>query len=108
MGLPQIVIMGHEACGAVEAALSVVEQNAKFPGAIGNMIEPIIPAVLEARGKAGNKVENAIKANVSRTVRMLRSESDPLMMKPREAGKLKVVGAYYELKTGRVDYFDKA
>ncbi len=107
LGVPLVVVMGHEACGAVEAAMSVVEKNTRFPGAIDNMIEPIIPAVLEARGKPGNRVENAVKANVSRVVRVLRSESDPLMLKPQEAGKLKVIGAYYELKTGRVDFFDR-
>jgi carbonic anhydrase len=107
LGVPLVVVMGHEKCGAVDAALSVVESNARFPGAIDNMIEPIIPAVLEARGRSGDKLTNAIKANVSRVVRTLRTESDPLLMKPLSEGKLKIVGAYYELKTGRVDFFDR-
>jgi carbonic anhydrase len=107
LGVPLVVVMGHESCGAVEAAISVVENNARFPGAIDNMIEPIIPAVLEARGRPGDKVTNAVKANVSRIVRTLRAESDPLMLKPQAEGKLKIVGAYYELSSGRVDFFDR-
>lgn len=107
LGVPLVVVMGHESCGAVEAALAVVESNARFPGAIDNMIEPIIPAVLEARGRPGNKVENAVKAHVSRTVRVLRTESDPLMLEPQASGKLKIVGAYYELASGRVNFFDR-
>lgn len=107
LGVPLVVVMGHESCGAVEAAISVVDSNARFPGRIGNMIEPIIPAVLEARGRPGDKVANAVKANVARTVRTLRYESDPLLLKPQAERKLKVVGAYYELSTGRVDFFDR-
>lgn len=107
LGVPLVVVMGHEACGAVKAAMSVVEENARYPGAIDNMIEPIIPAVLEARGQAGDKIENAIKQNVRRVVRTLRSESDPIMLTPQNEGKLKVVGAYYHLSTGRVEFFDK-
>lgn len=107
LGVPLVVIMGHEACGAVKAAMSVVEKNARFPGAIDNMIEPIIPAVLEARGKPGDAVENAIKQNVARTVRNLREESDRILTKAQTDGRVKIVGAYYHLDTGKVEFFDK-
>ena len=53
LGVPLIVVMGHEACGAVQAAVAVVRENARFPGNIGKMIQPIIPAVLEA-GQTAN------------------------------------------------------
>jgi carbonic anhydrase len=108
LGVPLVVVMGHESCGAVKAAMDVVAKNARFPGRIGNMVEPIIPAVLEARGRAGDPLEAACKANVSRTVRTLRAESDPLLLEPQRQGRLKVVGAYYELGTGRVDFFDRS
>lgn len=106
LGVPLVVVMGHEACGAVKAAMDVVESNARFPGAIGDMIEPIIPAVLAARGTPGDKTEAAIKANVSRVVRRLRTEADPIMLEPQRTGRLKVVGAYYSLTTGNVEFFD--
>ncbi|WP_262504472.1 carbonic anhydrase [Sphingobium sp. KCTC 72723] len=108
LGVPLIVVMGHEACGAVKAAMDVVSKNARFPGAIGTMVEPIIPAVLEARGITGDATEAAIRQNVRRTVRNLREDSDPLLMKPLAEGKLMIVGAYYELGTGRVDFFDRS
>lgn len=106
LGVPLVVVMGHEACGAVKAAIDVVERNARFPGAIGTMIQPIIPAVLEARGEAGDATENAVRQNVRRVVRTMREESSPLLMTPQREGRLKVVGAYYELATGRVEFFD--
>ena len=108
LGVPLVVVMGHESCGAVKAAMAVVEKNARFPGAIGNMIEPIIPAVLQSRGRTGDPVTNAVKENVRRVVGVLRKESDPIMLAPQAAGKLRVVGAYYELSTGHVDFFDRA
>lgn len=107
LGVPLVVVLGHEACGAVKAAMSVVEKNARFPGSIDNMIEPIIPAVLEARNQPGDAVENAVKQNVRRVVEVLRKESGPLMLHPQGEGRLKVVGAYYHLDTGRVDFFDR-
>ena len=107
LGVPLIVVMGHEACGAVKAAKAVVDQNATFPGSIGRMIEPIIPAVLEVRGRDGDMLDHAIHANVSRVVKQLRTSTDPLLLDPQESGKLKVVGAHYDLDTGAVDFFDR-
>lgn len=107
LGVPLIVVMGHEACGAVKAAKAVVDDNATFPGSIGRMIEPIIPAVLEVRGREGDMLDNAIRANVSRVVKQLRTATDPLLLDPQETGKLKVVGAHYDLDTGEVDFFDR-
>ena len=107
LGVPLVVVMGHEACGAVKAAIDVVEKNAKFPGSIGTMIEPIIPAVLAARGQPGDKVEQAIRANVRRQVERLRAAAEPILLDPQRQGRVKVVGAYYDLDTGRVDFFDE-
>lgn len=106
LGVPLVVVMGHEECGAVKAAMDVVEKNAKFPGSIGTMIEPIVPAVLAARGQPGDKVPNAVRANVSRQVERLRTAAEPILLEPQRRGRVKVVGAYYDLDTGRVDFFD--
>lgn len=107
LGVPLIVVMGHEACGAVKAAADVVASNATFPGSIGRMIEPIIPAVLEVRDRDGDVLANATRANVSRVVRQLRTSADPILLDPQRSGRLKVVGAYYHLDSGAVDFFDR-
>jgi carbonic anhydrase len=107
LGVPLVVVMGHEACGAVKAAMDVVEKNATFPGSIGAMIEPIVPAVLASRGRPGDKTEQAVRANVSRQVQRLRTAAEPILLDPQRAGRVKVVGAYYDLDTGRVDFFDE-
>ena len=74
LGVPLVVVMGHEACGAVKAAMDVVNKNARFPGAIDAMIEPIIPAVLEARSASGDATEAAIRQNVRRCHRLARAK----------------------------------
>ena len=107
LGVPLIVVMGHQRCGAVDAAVSVVRDNTVFPGSIGAMIEPIIPAVLSVRDKPGDFLDNAVRANISRTVRRLR-EAEPTLLDPQRNGRLKVVGAYYSLEDGSVDFFDEA
>ena len=107
LNTPLVVVMGHESCGAVGAAVKVVTENATFPGAIGRMIEPIIPAVLRVREQQGDLLENSVRSNVRAVVQQLRSQTDPLMQEPLQAGRLKIVGAYYDLDTGAVDFFDR-
>jgi carbonic anhydrase len=107
LGAPLIVVLGHERCGAVDAAVSVVQKNATFPGSIGQMIEPIIPAVLKARSAANAKddelLDLAVRENIRRTVMRLR-ESEPSLIEPQRAGRLRIVGARYDLDDGKVDF----
>jgi carbonic anhydrase len=106
LGAPLIVVLGHERCGAVAAATQIVEKNASFPGSIGRMVEPIVPAALMARGQPGDYVENAGRANVRRTVQQLRTAVEPILLEPQKQGRLKVVGAYYDLDTGAVEWME--
>ena len=106
--VPLVVVMGHERCGAVEAATKVVMDNATFPGQIGRMIEPIIPAVLQVRDHEGDLLDNAVRSNVRRVAGYLRDQTDPLLQEPLASGALKVVGAYYDLDTGKVDFIDRS
>ncbi|QCI66124.1 carbonic anhydrase [Phreatobacter stygius] len=101
---PLIVVLGHERCGAVAAACDVVAKNATFPGAIGPMIEPIVPAAIAARGRDGDFVDNTVRENVRRTVARLKL-AGPLIADMAKTGKLRVVGARYDLKSGEVEFF---
>ncbi len=109
LGVPLIVVLGHERCGAVAAAVDVVTKNAQFPGSIGSMVEPILPAVIQAQAalKPGeNLVDASIRTNVARVANRLRTSSEPLLLDPIKAGRVRVVGATYDLDTGTVDFFD--
>ncbi len=107
LGVPLVLVMGHSRCGAVEAAVDVVKNNTVYPGAIGQMIEPIVPAVLSQRDKPGDFVENCVRANVDRVVSRLRGAAEPALLDPLKAGKLRIVGAAYSLDTGMVDFFNE-
>lgn len=107
LGVPLILVMGHSRCGAVAAAVDVVNNNTVYPGAIGRMIEPIVPAVLTARNEPGDLVENSVRANVNRVVSRLREASEPALIEPFKAKKLRIVGASYSLDTGTVDFFNE-
>src|SRR5205085_7871023 len=61
LGSPLIVVMGHSHCGAVSAACDVVTENATYPGSIGPMIDPIVPAALAVRDTAGDFLDNAVR-----------------------------------------------
>ena len=110
LGTPLIVVLGHERCGAVDAATKLVISNSQLPPSLTRMVQPILPAVLDARATLGTKtdlVDHAIHMNVRHVVRGLRETSDPILAEPLNAGKVKVVGAYYDLDTGAVDFFDR-
>ena len=102
--VPLIVVLGHEKCGAVAAATDVVTKDVRFPGSIGRMIEPILPAVIAAERSSGDGdlVERAVEENVRRMVERLQTCSEPMLLEPQKRGELKVVGAVYELATGEV------
>ena len=107
LGVPLVVVLGHERCGAVEAALSVVEKNTVFPGSLNQMIEPILPAALIARSsgaKGEELLDAAVRENIRRVVTRIRN-SEPVLMNPIKAGKVRVVGARYDLDDGQVDFF---
>lgn len=108
LGAPLIVVLGHQRCGAVIAAVQAVQENATFPGSIGQMIEPIFPAVRVAQRDPSLDgdalLDAAIRENVRQTVDRLRNEETSLQ-EPLRAGKLRVVGAEYSLDDGRVDFF---
>jgi carbonic anhydrase len=105
LGSPLIVVLAHTSCGAVKAACDVVTENATYPGAIGVMIEPIVPAALAVRGDPGDFVNNAARASAKRTAGRLTAAST-LIAGLAGAGKLKIASAIYDLQSGVVAYLD--
>jgi carbonic anhydrase len=96
LGVKVILVLGHERCGAVKAAI----EGGELPGHIGSLTEAIKPAVESSKNQAGDKVENAVKANVRLQANRLKASGE--LSKLIEAGTLKIVGGYYDLDTGKV------
>ena len=105
LGSPLIVVLAHTRCGAVDAACKVVTDNATYPGLIGPMINPIIPAALAVRDAAGDFATNAAKESARRTAKGLGSLST-ILSEAVNAGRVKIVSGIYDLASGEVTYLD--
>lgn len=103
LGSKLLVVLGHEKCGAVKAAVDAVTKNAKFPGQMNRFVKAIRPAVEKVKGKKGDLLDNAVRSNVKIVVGQLKS-SKPILQELVKESKLKVVGARYDLDTGAVDF----
>ena len=104
--VPLLVVMGHEACGAIRAAVSVARGETAYSGNVGKVLQSLLPAVLEADPWAQDLCNAAALCNVRKVVKELREEASPALLAPQAAGRLNVVGAYYHLDSGRVDFLD--
>ena|SRR5687768_4285696 len=98
---PLIMVLGHESCGAVGAAIDAVDKNRQFPGHIQSMASALTPAVRAAKTLPGERFENVVRMNVIRNVDKLRKQP-PILSKLVEERKILVVGGVYSLKTGEV------
>jgi carbonic anhydrase len=103
LGVPLIVVLGHESCGAVEAACDVVTKKATFPGSIGPMVRAIVPAAIAVRGKPGDFTDNAVRESAKRTAAQISGKSK-IVGDLIKAGKVKVVAARYGFANGNVEY----
>ena len=99
--VPLIMVLGHSNCGAVKAAVKHIDEQDPLPGAINDLVGLIKPAVDQVQSRPGDKLENAIRANVALGVERLKSLA-PILATAERAGRVKIVGATYELRTGRV------
>src|ERR1035437_5622677 len=106
LGIPLVVVMGHERCGAVVAACAVVEKHAKFPGSIGPMINAIVPAAKAVRGKRGDFVDNTVRESAKRTAMKIATKSE-IVSHLIKANKVKVIAARYDLENGRVEFLNR-
>jgi carbonic anhydrase len=104
-GAKLILVLGHEACGAVKAAIDDVEL-----GNITAMLTKIKPAVVKSQDFTGEKsskndefVDYVGKNNVLNTINTIQAKS-PILNEMVKKGEIKIVGAYYNLKTGEVTF----
>ncbi len=102
LGTPLIMVLGHDACGAVDATIKSLKDNTTLPGHLPSLVRSLTPAVKAASGRPGDPLDNAIRQNVTDNVAKLKSAT-PILNSAVEQGKLKVVGGIYRLRDGRVE-----
>jgi carbonic anhydrase len=96
--VPLIVVLGHDDCGAVKAAI----EGGAQPGQIAYIVDAITPAVNAAKGMNGDLLNNSINVNAQDVAVQLRSTS-PILSEEAHAGTLQIVSARYHLDTGAVE-----
>ena len=102
LGARLIVVLGHQSCGAVDAAMKTVAAKGKAPGHIQSLVTAIKP-VVDSTPKGD--LDTTIKANVKHVVDALRS-STPILKAKVDSGDVQVIGGYYTLDTGAVTFLD--
>jgi len=103
LGARLIVVLGHQSCGAVDAAMKTIASKGKAPGHIQSLVTAIKP-VVDATPKSD--LDAMIKANVKHVVDALRS-STPILKTKVDSGDVQVIGGYYTLETGAVAFLDE-
>ncbi|XDD44529.1 carbonic anhydrase [Leptospira sp. WS60.C2] len=102
LGVNLIVVLGHSSCGAVNAACKADD----VPGHIITLTNAIKPAAEKVKHMDGDFLDNAVKANVAFQVMSLR-KLDPIISKQYNKGQLQIVGAVYDLETGKVNFLSE-
>ncbi len=97
LGTPLVMVLGHERCGAVTAAV----QGQSLPGYIGSFVKAIKPAISKIEGELDDRVDQAVVANVQYQIQKLKQDSTILSQRLLD-GKLKIVGGRYDLDTGEI------
>jgi carbonic anhydrase len=103
LGVPLIVVLGHQSCGAVSAACEVAENHTKLPGSIGPMVDAIVPAALAVHGKPGDFIDNTVRESARRTAAMIGGQSK-IVEELVHQGKVRIVYARYDLTSGVVEF----
>ncbi len=107
-GSKLVVVLGHESCGAVKAACDHVEF-----GHITSLLGRIGPAIArtEVEGEISSKnekfVNDVAKTNVRLTIQRVREKS-VILKELEQKGEIKIVGAYYSLSDGKVEFCEEA
>jgi carbonic anhydrase len=102
LATPLILVLGHDACGAVDATIKSLKDGTTLPGLLPSLVDAIGPSVKTVSQQAGNALDNAIRQNVIDNMAKLKSTA-PILNVAVEQQKLKVVGGVYRLRDGRVE-----
>lgn len=100
---PLIVVLGHSACGAVDATIKYVQNGTTQPGHIMGLVKAIEPAARATKGKPGDWLDDAIAANVRNNVAAISSRSS-IVSEAVKGKSVEIVGGVYNLHSGKVGW----
>jgi carbonic anhydrase len=99
---PLLMVLGHESCGAIQAAITSLRDKTSLPGHLPSLVSALAPAVTAATPLPGDMLENATRENVRQNVAALKGAS-PILDAAVAAKRVHVVGGIYRLKTGQIE-----
>jgi len=99
---PLILVLGHEACGAIDATIKSIKNSTTLPGRLPLIATALTAAITAVQGAPGDLLANAIRRNVALTAEKLMAAA-PILKSSVEDKKIRVVGGVYELTSGRVE-----
>jgi carbonic anhydrase len=102
LNTPLIMVLGHDACGAVDATIKSLKNNETLPGHLPSLVAALTPAVKASEGKPGDPLVNAIRENVILNVQKLKAAT-PIISAAVDQSKVRIVGAIYKLADGHVE-----
>jgi len=104
LGSNLLVVLGHTKCGAVSAVVSGGEAHGNIPALVANIVPPVTRVKAENPGMQGDALINkAIEANTWQSIEDLFKQS-PMMRDMAKSGAVKVVGAIYDIESGKVNW----
>ena len=102
LGVPIILVLGHDECGAIRATINDVEGNMNASGEyIHKLVAQIRPTVLAANAQGKHEIDDVTELHVQDTINEMLTSSS-LIAEAVKSGKLAVVGANYKLTLGEI------
>jgi carbonic anhydrase len=101
LNTPLILVLGHDACGAVDATIKSLKDGTTLPGHLPALVAALTPAVQAVKDEPGDTLSNATKRNVALTMDKLKSASS-IIGDAVATKTLRIAGGVYKLKTGKV------
>lgn len=107
LGTSLLVVLGHEGCGAVKAALAAKFHRARHPERIQHLVDMIVPGLERIDGKqsATEQLASGVEANVRWSLQQL-NDTPEMRQAIRDKRGVLMLGAVYELRTGRVRWLE--
>ena len=102
LDVPLIVVLGHDSCGAVKAALAALDEGQIPGGYVRDIVERVTPSILMGRRAGLTRVDEFEAHHVNETVAQLQERSSAIA-KGIAAGTQAIVGVTYHLSDGRVE-----
>src|SRR5215218_990693 len=102
LGVPLIVVLGHDNCGAVSATKAAVETGQMPKGFIRDLVERITPSVLTSKRNGQHDLNDMVVEHVKQTSQRL-VDSSRVVSAAIEGGQAAVIGLAYRLAEGRAD-----